>query len=484
MFEYGSPFVDMGMYGGGNAVELAKALTSTATDQLSTMTGGDALKVQYLDKLLRDTAFADQHIRAFKLLKQEPMYSNVAEWTERGEYGGPYGAVAGAGDNPPANTAELARRVGYAKYYRTLRGVDHPTSIIRSIVPAIAEEEQAGTRFLLGNIERDIFFGDSDIVPEQFDGILPIVLANGDSNCVIDMQGGAFESVDQVLDAAAVVGSNGGTPTHMFIDTFSIGDIQKALATSLRFTNAGPAGTALVNAGVVPKTISTAFGDMAFEPSIFLNAERGYITRKVDPVYKAPSLTRGGDSINTPPATPTLDSATPGGTGGTIPAGGYYYKVAAINKNGESAATAGTAVTVAAGEKVTLTITHTDATTQGFRIYRSAKDAADAADCRFLYHVAASAGGTTTFVDDGSWVPGTTCAFIIDANPFDPALDWQQLLPMMKLEFGIRRPRYEWLQMIYGFLRVTRVWRLVVIKNILSTQVRRTWNPLGTTFSE
>lgn len=99
-----------------------------------------------------------------------------------------------------------------------------------------------------------------------------------------------------------------------------------------------------------------------------------------------------------------------GSTGGTIPAGDYIYKVAAIwehdylKKNWitfESAASS--AVTVVLGEKVTLTFTDpatlalADHTLKGVAIYRTEAGGA-AATARFLAY---QAGTAATFEDDG-----------------------------------------------------------------------------------
>ncbi len=479
--ETGTPFGDAWGLGPQSVFELQKALLTTGygTD-VATFTGGQALRVQSLDQMLYDVVWQEEHTKLFKLLKKSPIYSTVDEWTERSEYGSPWGAVAGEADNPPATTAELARRVGYVKFYRTYREVSHVATVVRNIVEAIAEEEQAGTRFLLGHLERDCFFGDSSVIPEQIDGLLPIILNNGDDRCVIDLQGQPLNSRELIHHAASVIGSNAGVPTHLFVDPYAKADLDVSMLPAERFVVPTRSDDGLYEVDLGIGRIATSWGKIEIVPDIFLAPERGWFNRKSDPLYRAPSTARGGDSSNPAPDAPTGVTASAGGSGGNIPAGTYYYKVSAVNRNGESAAVSSGAVAVTAGQKVTLTITHTDSSITGFRIYRSAKDAADDSDCRYLYHCAADAGGTTQFVDDGSWVPGTTCAFLIDMHRGDPALDWRQLLPMMKLELAIVKPAVPWLQMIYGFLRVTRPWRLVVFKNILPTAIAEAgWNPLG-----
>jgi hypothetical protein len=457
---------------------LAKALTVNYGTDVATLTGGAALRVQSLDRLLYDTVWSDPHIKAFKLLKATPTESTVDEWVERAAYGAPWGAVAGEADNPPSTVATLARRVGYVKYYRTYREVSHPATVIRNIVAAIAEEEQAGALYLAACIERDIFFGDANIIPEQFDGLLPLIIDQGNPRAIIDRQGQPLNERELILTLAAEMGAKAGVPTHFFVDPYSQSDLDRTMMDSERFVlpQRSADNQYAVDFGI--GAVRTSFGTLTIVNDIFLAPERGWFT-ETEPLDRAPTSSRGGDANNPAPAAPTVVTPAAAGTGGLMPAGDYFYRVSSINKNGESASTASALVQPTAGQKVTLTIESTDANITGFRIYRSAVGAGDATDCRFLYHCPRT-GASVDFVDDGSWVPGTTCAFAWDTHPGDPAVDFRQLLPMMKLDLAVVKPAIPWLQMLYGYLRVTRPLRLGLIKNILPSQVAAAgWNPLG-----
>jgi len=473
----GGPGLPLGSY---DPALLAKALTVNYGTDVATLTGGAALRVQSLDRMLYDTIWADPHIKAFKLLKTTPTESTVDEWVTRAAYGSPWGAVAGEADNPPSTVAELQRMVGFVKYYRTYREVSHPATITRNIVAAIAEEEQAASLYLAGCIERDIFFGDSSVIPEQFDGLLPLILANGNERAIIDRQGQPLNEREIILTLAAEIGAKAGVPTHMFVDPYSQSDLDRTMMDSERFVLPQRSADNQYSVDFGIGAIRTSFGTLNIVNDIFLAPERGWFT-DTEPLDRAPTSSRGGDSNNPAPAAPTKVEAAADGTKGLMPAGDYYYKVSSVNKNGESAAKAAEAVVQpSAGEKVTLTITSDDSSITGFRIYRSAVDAANDADCRFLCQCARGTSGTDTFVDDGSWVPGTTCAFVWDTHPGDPAVDFRQLLPMMKLELAIVKPAIPWLQMLYGYLRVTRPLRLGLVKNILPTPIAEAgWNPLG-----
>ncbi len=458
---------------------LEKALLTNYGTDVATYTGGSALRVQSLDRLLFDTIWQDPHVKAFKLLKSTPTYSTVDEWVERSAYGPPWGAVAGEADNPPAATADLTRRVGFVKFYRTYREVSHPSTVVRNIISAIAEEEEAGSLFLAGCLERDVFFGDSNVIPEQFDGLLPHILANGNPNAILDCAGQPLNNREMLISLAATIGSRAGIPTHLFVDPYSQADLDRTMMDSERFVIPARSGEGTYTVDLGIGAIQTSFGRMNIVHDIFLAPERGWFT-ETEPLDRAPSSSRGGDTNNPAPAAPTTVTPVAAGSGGNIPAGDYYYKVSSINKNGESAATASASVTVTAGQKVTVTIASSDANITGFRVYRSAKDAANADDCRFLYHCKRT-GASVEFIDDGYWVPGTTCAFVWDTRPgADQAVDWRQLLPAMKMELAIVKPAVPWLQMIYGYLRVRAPFRLGLIRNILPTPVAEAgWNPLG-----
>ena len=86
------------------------------------------------------------------------------------------------------------------------------------------------------------------------------------------------------------------------------------------------------------------------------------------------SITQYGslDSSSTPLDTPTALGGTPTGSGSSLSAGTYYYRVSACNYKNESIASVETSVTITAGQNVYLTWTSpNDSGIDHFRVYRS-----------------------------------------------------------------------------------------------------------------
>lgn len=98
-------------------------------------------------------------------------------------------------------------------------------------------------------------------------------------------------------------------------------------------------------------------------------------------------------------AKPTLATPTTATTGGTLPAGTWFYKLTATSATGETLPSAEvSATTTTATSKVTLTWSAPVGAT-GYRIYRSSASGAET--------LLASVGAVTTFADTGAATPGT-----------------------------------------------------------------------------
>jgi hypothetical protein len=77
-------------------------------------------------------------------------------------------------------------------------------------------------------------------------------------------------------------------------------------------------------------------------------------------------------------------------------------------------------------------------------------------------------GATTTYLDTNSEIPGSTASFVLNLSESDHAIAWRQYLPMMKIPMAaVNSPIQPWLQMICGFLRITKRNQHIVIKNIV-----------------
>ena len=148
----------------------------------------------------------------------------------------------------------------------------------------------------------------------------------------------------------------------------------------------------------------------------------------------------------------------------TADAGDYYYRVTAFNRYGESAAAnVSGAVSMVAGDGVTITITKGggDATT-GYNVYRTKKGEAQGL-AQFLCALAAT-GATNTFQDLNFYLPGCSRGYMLQENL--QALSFRQLAPMMKIPLATVAASIRWMQLLYGTPIVYSTRRAVVLLNV------------------
>ena len=162
-------------------------------------------------------------------------------------------------------------------------------------------------------------------------------------------------------------------------------------------------------------------------------------------------------------------------------AGNYYYFVTGINQNGESTGVLTAQVAVAAGQQVSLAIgASAGGTETGYVIYRSRQNgSSDLSDLREMDRVPkAGNSATTTYIDNNRMLPGSTSAFVLNLLPSDHAIAWRQFLPMMKIPMAaVNSPIIPWLQMICGYLRITKRAQHAAIVNIVPNSAK--WKPFG-----
>ena len=136
-------------------------------------------------------------------------------------------------------------------------------------------------------------------------------------------------------------------------------------------------------------------------------------------------------------------------------------------------------IAVAAGNKVTLTITASAANTEtGYAIYRSRQNGTNTTNDFRLVKIVKKSGATTNFVDLNRDIPGTVTVPLLNMAPGADAIGWRQFQPMTKipLPFGVGgMPVISWFQMLFGYLRVTKPKHHGFVKNILPANA--TWRP-------
>lgn len=465
-----------GEMGFGDLNALRKALEAGYGTDVAALTGGAALRIQSLDTTLQATLADNDHFRLFNALAKTDAGATVDEWTEATDQGGFAGGSAN-GELDVISQAQgvYARRVGLVKYLMTRCEVSFVQTLQNAIVQAEAQENQMGTLRLLRDVEHLCFEGDSSVVPSEFDGIVAQIESLQSADHVLDAEAQSLASIDLVNKAAATITGIGnfGKPTDLFMSQLVQADFDTGLDPAFRVSLSGTGQDIMLGAPV--KGIRTSWGDIRTQPDVFIRDGGQQTPFQVR--YGAVATANAGNNPNSVTAATASDVSS---KFGAAHAGNYYYAVAAVSKNGESQLVKTTTTAVAAGDKVTLTITPaTGGTETGYAIYRSAKNGSNGnSDFRLVKRIAKGTGETTTFVDLNRDIPGTSKAYILNLAPGHHAITWRKLLPLTKFAlYPTTAAVVPWALLMFGFLRITKRNQHVVIKNVLPNGA--VWRPFG-----
>lgn len=455
--------------------ELQKALEAGYGTDVSTLTGGGALRIQSLEKTLMATIQENEHFALFNELQKTNATATVDEWTEQSGVGGFLGGSTNSETgNIAAAQGQYARRTGSVKYLMTRREVSFVTTLQNSIVEAENAEQQNGALQLLTDAEYLSFEGDSSIVPTEFDGIAAQITGLGSGDHVLDAEAQSLQSIGLINKAAATISAYGnfGKPTHLFMSQLTQSDFDTGLDPAFRVALDNQPNSISLGAPVVG--IRTSWGNIATKPDVFVRDEGQQKPFQLDFASIAAAN-------NFAPASVTVD-ATASDTAskfGAAHAGNYYFLVTGVNAKGQSVGTVSAQVAIAAGKKAVLTITASVTGEEtGYVVYRSRLNGTNApADFRQMVRVA-KAGATTTVTDLNRDIPGTSKAYVLNLSKGAQALTWRQLLPMLKFPlYPTVSAVVPWAQLLFGYLRIAKRRHHVVIKNVLPHGA--TWRPFN-----
>lgn len=422
----------------------------------SGQTGGSALRVESLESSLKVLTYTASHIKFWKKIPKSPAYSTVEEYNQLSSYGGTQSPFVMEGELPQATDSSYVRRHTLVKFLGTTREVTHQASLVH---PAhgdlIALENQSGILWLLEQVERHLFSGDSSLAAdgeaEQWDGLDSMI----DATSLLDMEGNSLQEAD-LEEAANTIVENYGFPTDLFLGTRAMSDLVKTLYPRERIQLPAPMNGQIGNS---IETIATQSGVIQFNPDLFIR--------------RNPAAPTAASSPNAPAAPASIAAGAAAGTTGdhnkAAPSGTSYfaYVVTAANRFGESAPTAVMAGAVAmtqadkdAGKYVPLTITN-PATIgafppEYFRVYRSVASSANSVPASMSSYsliaqvpAASQAGsGTTTYNDVNLILPFTSSAYLGQLD--QSVITFRQLMPMMKMDLAVLSPAYRWMILLYG----------------------------------
>lgn len=457
---------------------LQKSLEAGYGSDVSALTGGSALRIQSLDTAMQATVQDNKHFVLFNALPKPRATAVLDEWTEQADIGGIFGGTFNTQDGVAQETnGDYARMVGQVKYMSTYRKIPMVLQAQNNIVDAVALETTNGTKQLLTDIELGLFEGDSTVTPLAFPGLYQQISSLGDPDNIIDLAGGSLGTVDAIAQAAEVIYGYGsfGTATDIFLPPSIQTDLNMNLDPAFRIGLNDQAISTVRGTNV--SGIQTSYGKISTRNDVFIRDER----------LKAPFETRNATYLSVAVAN---NSFKPAGIAVSVPAadanskfltsqaGNFYYYVTGINQFGESQGVMSAVVAIPAGDSVSLTITASASKTEtGYVIYRSRKNGTNAlTDLREMVRIPYAGGATTVYTDENAEIPGSTKAFVLNLSPSDHAIAWRQFMPMLKIPMAATNsPIIPWIQMICGYLRVTKRKQHVVIKNVVPSGAA--WKP-------
>jgi hypothetical protein len=467
----------------GQIEELQKALTAGYGTDSAQFTGATAFRIQSLDRTMKATIQENKHFKLFNELAKNGATATVDEWTEQSSVGGFLGGSTNTETgNIAAAQGTYARRVGLVKYLMTRREVSFVATLGNNLASAESTEQQAGAKQLLTDAEYLSFEGDSTVVGTEFDGIYAQIAAGVaagqvDPANIVDVRASALNSIAAINTIAAQVSAYGnfGTPTHMFCSQNVQADFDTGLDPAFRVPlDSVPNGG--ISLGAPVRGIRTSWGDIKNMPDVFVRDQAQML-----PFEVTFSALAAANNTFKPAAVGVAAGAQAGSQFQNVHAGNYYYLVAGVNASGQSTGFISAQVAVASGQGVTLTIQPSaGAAETGYVIYRSRMNGTNGVnDFRQMVRIPkAAGGGNTTYIDLNADIPGTVKAYILNMTPGDEAINWRQLLPMMKFPlYPTQAATIPWAQLMFGYLRITKRKHHGVIKNILPTSA--TWKPFG-----
>ena len=453
--------VSSGEMSAGEVNELQKALAAGYGTDSSQFTGGRALIPENLEsEVVNVVAQLKEDCKVMNSVKKTPVRSTVHEVnlrTGHGDYR--HLSVAEGGASIDTNQS-LERKTFAMKYLQTRRSVTKQMEAAETFEGALASEKLAGVETIIKGAEYQCFHGDSSIVPTEFDGFLAsIKKANAADQNIINLKGSTLGNYGEKIfdEIAAMVRGKGGFLDKALFPTVLAKDIKEIFADKQRYLMNNPIpnlsfktipdyGTAI--GANIALSGEEAGDDMFFEVKGEVVAE-GDATRR--------------------PAAPTSVTASASGSGSSFTAndaGDYMYTVHAVNQYGISAGTSiAAAVTVAAGNKVALTITPgSGVAATGFIICRSKKDDTKVME---MDKVANSGNTTTVYEDTNDELPGTASMIFLPKKRFQPVYTFGQLLPACTFPLApTNTAETPFLVMLYGGLEVRAPKHCGLVKNI------------------
>lgn len=458
--------------------ELEKALEAGYGTDAAAYTQGRSLQREDLEATLVTVLDVKQKdLKLFHKLHKQPVTSTVHQVERQTDVGDDEFLFVGESEKASEGDPTFQRKIYETKYTTSKWEVSHPLSLTDNVENAINASKVAAVMRVSKGTERCIFHGNSAASPKQYDGLIKIIEDSAKNTSVaerlratvMDIRGleiGETDTIDGVTidagealfdDIAEKVYSKGGDLAEAYFPPVVSRQFKNMFSSRLRLSTKDEQFAM----DKLPKIIT------ATNSIINITDDAG-----ADKMFrvKGPVVAAGNSAKrpNTPTSIAGVAASDSASKFSTAYAGNYVYGVHAINAYGISAAATSSTVTVAAGEKVTLTITpdtNGEAAT-GFIITRSK---AGGSDLMEMVRIANSGNSTTTYVDLNEDLPGTAQVVLLTptTDEMRPNASFGQLMGMSNFDLPTDSSlAHRGVVALYGMLEVRAPEYCAMIKNV------------------
>jgi hypothetical protein len=250
---------------------LRKAL-SVGDGDPSTSSGGDALRAQSLDGVLKAMSFNAQHLRMWQLIHKNKTFSTVEEFIREKEYGSTDNdGFVNSGGLPVEEDTVFERAKQFVKFLGVTRRVEYPATLVNtpSQPDLMASAVRNGTKWLLGKIEKALFEGDSSVNPLAWDGINKQVEEGGGH--VLDLRGEPITK-EVIEEAAALIFQNYGNPERLFGNPKIFSGLSTHNYSGMQWDQPRRGMDKEQVMGAKATAMNTQAGLVTFEPSVLMGA--------------------------------------------------------------------------------------------------------------------------------------------------------------------------------------------------------------------
>lgn len=476
--QYADSPANAGGFGEANTSEeavmnLAKALeagsiTGRETTNL-TGAGGAPLKVESLDETLKVVTFRENEIVLWKKIPKDKAYNTVEEYNQLDSYGEDRGGFILEGELPPEEDSRYIRRSQFVRFLGVVKSVTHVLTLTKTQVNNMIDQEaKNGAMWILRKLNRSIWKGNSEIIPEEFNGLylqhakhdnanyyLGSQAAYLNSDKVIDLRGATLAE-DDIEDGAASIIEDHGVAT----DLFAPPKVLSAFVKQFYGQKFIVPNTASTNAAIVGQKVEghmTNYGVVNFNYDIFMAKPKAIeigSPAAAATSSKSPANPVAGGTPVTVVGAPAANSMWEAGDAGDV-----WYAVAAVNRFGRSGLVlldAAAAVAVAGGAidlNFTAGVGAEPAT--GYEIYRTKAGATAGTTFYKIFDVSVSnltngyeGAAAGSIRDNNFYLPDTDQAFMIQNDVSVHA--FKQLAPLMKMDLAIVSTAFRFMVLMYG----------------------------------